>query len=520
MEDKYAAAFAERDRWLARPDLDPEMRALLLELTDPEDILDAFYRELSFGTGGLRGVLGAGLNRMNLYVVRKATQGLADHWKSRFASPSAAIAHDSRNKSAFFAREAAGVLAANGIKVYLYKELMPTPALSFAVRYHRCSGGIMVTASHNPAKYNGYKVYDRYGGQMTEEAEEVMACIEKLDLFEDARYMPFEDALAAGLAEWIDGEAEEAYLQAVLAERAGVDCRDLHVVYSPLNGTGNKPVREILKRTGVRKLDVVKEQELPDGNFPTCPYPNPEKREALEKGLALCRAGGTADLLLATDPDCDRVGTAVRHKGDYLLLSGNEAGVLLLDFLCRTKMLPERPVAVTTIVSTKLANRIAERYGVELRRVLTGFKYIGEQIDRLEDAGEEKRYVFGFEESYGYLAGPYVRDKDAVNASMLLCEMAAWYKLRGKTLKDRMEELYREYGYYADRLCDYSFEGAEGMEKMASIMRRLREEPPAAIAGQRVTERTDYGESRRWLSGAGCDRAAGYVPVSLPKSEV
>jgi phosphoglucomutase len=435
-------------RWLAQEDLDETLKKELLEIKDQEELNDRFYRDLEFGTGGLRGILGAGTNRMNIYTVRKATQGFADYLNKHYGPgnekhsgrPSVAIAYDSRINSRLFAVEAACVLAANGIKSYLYTELMPTPALSFAVRYYKCCAGIMVTASHNPSKYNGYKAYNDEGCQLTlEAADEVLSQIEKVDLFNDVKIINGDNS---PLIELISDEVTEAFLSAVMKESTGVDCSELSVVYTPLNGTGNVPVRKIMERIGVKKVGIVKEQELPDGNFPTCPYPNPEKKEALTLGLELCKKlsgeGNAPDILLATDPDCDRVGIAARHKDadgndDYQLITGNEAGVLLLDYISTVrsavnsaKPMPRDPIAIKTIVTSKMAEQVAKNYGVTMIDVLTGFKFIGEQIGFLEAKGEEGRYIFGFEESYGYLSGAYVRDKDAVNASMLICEMTAY----------------------------------------------------------------------------------------------
>lgn len=551
-------------RWLEYKDLDEVLRKELTEIVDQEDIHDRFYRELEFGTGGLRGILGAGTNRMNIYTVRKATQGFADYLNLHYGQggekysgdrPAVAIAFDSRNNSRLFAVEAACVLAANGIKSYLYRELMPTPALSFAVRHYGCSAGIMVTASHNPSIYNGYKVYNEEGCQLTlEAADEVLSLIEKVDPFDvktidqegfnlakdlsklTSIHVPDENGNT--LIELIPEETADAYLAAVMKESTGADCSDLSVVYTPLNGTGNIPVRKILSMIGVKQVSIVKEQELPDGNFPTSPYPNPEKKEALSLGLALCeqltKEGNAPDLLLATDPDCDRVGIAVRHTdeagaAEYQLISGNETGVLLLDYICmvrreaRTaKPMPNAPVAIKTIVTSKMAEKVAKNYGVTMIDVLTGFKFIGEQIGFLEAKGEENRYIFGFEESYGYLAGSYVRDKDAVNASMLICEMAAYYKKSGRTLVDRLNELYEKYGYYKNDLLEFIFEGAAGMEMMNGIMSALREDAPVRIIDRKVVEIADYKLSRRRILGGAksCDLAVGTRPISLPKSDV
>lgn len=508
--EKYEAAKKQCQLWIQNPKVDRQLKAELETYMEalkqnPEDegalneIYERFYKELEFGTGGLRGILGAGTNRMNVHTVAKATQGLANYVNRCYAvkktlfkkgkKAAVAISYDSRNLSPEFAQIAARVLTANNIDVYLYRELMPTPALSFAVRYYHCAAGIMITASHNPAKYNGYKVYNEEGCQMNiQQADQVLAEIGALDIFRDVR-MAADDRSVT----YIPEETVDAYMAAVKAQSTGFNgCGNLEVVYTPLNGSGNKPVRRILKEIGVGKVIVVKEQELPDGDFPTCPYPNPEKKEALRLGLALCEELKTPDLLLATDPDCDRVGIAVKHQGEFVLLTGNELGILLFDFLCQVKKLPERPIAIKTIVSSKMMDAVAEHYGVEMRNVLTGFKFIGEQIGLLEKDGEVERYIFGFEESYGYLSGSYVRDKDAVNGSMLICEMTAFYKSAGSTLVDRLNELYDQYGYYKNHLLDFAFEGAAGMEQMASIMESLRSDPPKAVMGKAVTKKVDY----------------------------
>lgn len=603
MEDhsKYIQVNDSLEQWLAQEDLDRPLREELLTLLGhlkegqqgaQQEIYERFYRELEFGTGGLRGILGAGTNRMNIYTVRKATQGLADYINLHYgpggdlsdgSRPKAAISYDSRIQSDRFALEAAGVLAANGIKVYLYPALMPTPALSFAVRHYHCSAGIMVTASHNPAIYNGYKVYNSAGCQMTlEAAAETLAAIEKVDLFQGVKYISFdmEDGkfldttmildngdIENDMIEMIPQEVTEAFYRAVKSESLSGGTPDgtgfgvkglnsaLKVVYTPLNGTGNLPVRQVLASIGITDVTIVKEQELPDGNFPTCPYPNPEKKEALALGLALCQdlakldPANAPDLLLATDPDADRVGIAVRHQQpgkdapDYVLLSGNEVGLLLLDFICKIRTeaaatpgkypgvrpMPKDPVAIKTIVSSRMATEIAKAHKVELIDVLTGFKFIGEQVGLLEEKGEEDRYIFGFEESYGYLSGSYVRDKDAVNGAMLICEAAAWCKDQGKTLVDYINELYETYGFYRNDLLDITFEGAAGMEKMAAIMAHFRGEAPVRIAGSKVIQISDYGTSQLRVTGrlrvnpnCGMDgsMAIGTYPIKLPKSDV
>ena len=483
--------------WKEKAVDDPDLTAELSTVTEEKEIFERFYRDLEFGTGGLRGVIGAGTNRMNIYVIRRATQGLCNYLKSTDLPQSIAIGYDSRIKSDLFAREAARVIAANGLTAFIYPRLEPTPALSWAVRYLGCGAGVCVTASHNPAKYNGYKVYGSDGCQITlDVAAAVLKEISALDMFDDVKLITEEEGRAAGKIITIGESCLEAFLDAVQQRSLSDGSKlDLKVVYTPLNGAGLECVKKILARIGITDVTVVPEQEHPDGHFPTCPYPNPEIREAMETGLALCRKV-KPDLLLGTDPDCDRMGVAVPEGDDYRLITGNEMGVLLLDYICRkrleTNTMPERPVAVTTIVSTDMADAVAADYGVELRRVLTGFKFIGEQIALLEEAGELDRYIFGFEESYGYLSGGHVRDKDAVNASMLCCEMTAWYKAKGQTLAQAMDALYEKYGFYRNDLASFTFEGAEGMQKMASIMENLRSNPPKTLDGKGVKKVVDY----------------------------
>ncbi|MEE1195902.1 MAG: phospho-sugar mutase [Lachnospiraceae bacterium] len=488
-------------RWLGA---DLEDAALKEELEaiagNEEEIKDRFAVALKFGTAGLRGVLGAGSNRMNIYVVRQATQGLANWVKTQGGSQLVAISYDSRINSDVFAKTAACVLAANGIKVRIYDALMPVPALSFATRYYNANAGIMVTASHNPAKYNGYKAYGPDGCQMTDEAADIVyAEIQKTDILDGANYMAFEEGMAAGLIEYVGDDCKEALYEAIEARsvRPGL-CKTagLKLVYSPLNGSGLVPVMRILKDIGIDDVTIVPEQQYPDGNFPTCPYPNPEIFEALRLGLELAKKEG-ADLMLATDPDADRVGIAIKcPDGSYELVSGNEVGVLLLDYICAGRIengtMPANPVAVKSIVSTPLADAVAANYGVEMRSVLTGFKWIGDQIAGLEAAGEVDRFIFGFEESYGYLAGPYVRDKDAVIGSMLICEMAAYYRSIGSSIKQRLEEIYEKYGRYLNKVDSFEFPGLSGMDKMAGIMDDLRQNPPAEIGGYAVVKVTDY----------------------------
>lgn len=500
-------------------DLQDELKSIA---NDKSAIRDRFYRDLEFGTGGLRGVIGAGTNRLNIYTIRRATQGLANYVKQEYNGGSVAISYDSRIKSDIFAKAAAEVLAANGIKVYIYKELMPTPMLSFAVRKLGCQAGIMVTASHNPAKYNGYKAYGDDGCQITlKGAEIILNEINSLDMFRDVKTSGFNTELEKGNIEYISQEVIDSYYECVLAEGINTNlCASsgLKVVYTPLNGTGNKPVRHILKAIGITDVTLVEEQENPDGNFPTCPYPNPEIREALELGLKKCKEV-KPDLLLATDPDCDRVGIAVPDGDDYVLFTGNEVGALLFEYICQQRIrkgtMPENPIVVKTIVTTNIIDAIAKEYGVEVIDVLTGFKFIGEQIGFLEKKGEEKRYVFGFEESYGYLSGGYVRDKDAVNASMLICEMAAYYRTQGISLLQARENLYNKYGVYYHTLHSFTFEGESGMIKMNDIMNQLRQNPPSEIAGYKVLNASDYKLSITKNLETGTESE-----IKLPKSNV
>ena len=514
----------EYERWLAfdldDPDLKPELESVK---DDDEAIKDRFAVSLKFGTAGLRGVIGAGTNRMNVYVVRQATQGLANWVKTQGGTQTVAISYDSRIKSDVFAKAAAEVLAANGVKVRIYKALMPVPALSFATRYYNCNAGIMVTASHNPAKYNGYKAYGPDGCQMTDEAADVVyAEIQKTDVLSGGKTMSFEEGMAAGLIEYVGEDCYEALYQAIESRsvRPGL-CKTagLKLVYSPLNGSGLVPVTRVLGDIGITDITIVPEQKDPDGNFPTCPYPNPEIFEALRLGLELAKKSG-ADLMLATDPDADRVGIAVRCKdGSYELLSGNEVGVLLLDYICKARIengtMPKDPVMVKSIVSTPLADVVAAHYGVECRNVLTGFKWIGDQIARLEAAGQVERFIFGFEESYGYLAGSYVRDKDAVIGSMLICEMAAYYRSIGSSIKEELDRIYAEYGRYLNKVDSYEFPGLSGMDKMAGIMQKLRQEPPTEFAGYKVVTVSDYQARTRTELATGKTEA-----IDLPAANV
>ena len=493
-------------RWSAAELEDPALSRELEEISgNEEQIRDRFAVALKFGTAGLRGVLGAGTNRMNIYVVRQATQGLANWVKTQSGSQLVAISYDSRINSDVFARTAACVLAANGIHVRIYDALMPVPALSFATRYYKANAGIMITASHNPAKYNGYKAYGPDGCQMTDDAAAIVyAEIQKTDVLTGARLISFEEGLSSGLIQYVGEDCKEALYDAIKARsvRPGL-CKTagLKLVYSPLNGSGLVPVTRVLHDIGIDDITIVPEQQYPDGNFPTCPYPNPEIFEALRLGLELAEKSG-ADLMLATDPDADRVGIAIRcPDGSYELVSGNEVGVLLLDYICQGRIekgtMPENPVAVKSIVSTPLADAVAKSYGVEMRSVLTGFKWIGDQIAQLEAAGQVDRFIFGFEESYGYLAGPYVRDKDAIIGSMLICEMAAYYRSIGSSIKERLEAIYAKFGRYLNKVDSYEFPGLSGMEKMSGIMDSLRKNPPAEIGGYNVVSVTDYQDSEK-----------------------
>ena len=512
------------NEWLENAVEDKDLTAELESIKNNEDeIYDRFYTALKFGTAGLRGIIGAGTNRMNIYVVRQATQGLANYVLKKYGKGSVAISHDSRIKADLFMNEAARVLAANGIKVYITSELQPTPVLSYLVRYFKCQAGIMVTASHNPAAYNGYKAYGEDGCQMTDvAANTVYDEISKLDMFKDVKIADFDEAVSNGMIEYVDESVYDTYLEKVMEQQVNpgiCEGADLKVVYTPLNGTGNKLVRKVLGKIGVKDVIVVPEQELPDGNFTTCPYPNPEIKEALAKGLELCEKE-QPDLLLATDPDADRVGIAVKdYDGSYRLISGNEDGVMLTNYILSCKKasgkLPEKPVVVKTIVTTKLINKLCEKYDCELKNVLTGFKYIGEVILNLEKKHEENRYLFGFEESYGYLSGTYVRDKDAVVASMLVCEMAAYYKKQGKSLAEVIDGLYEEFGYYLNQTYSFEFDGAAGMQKMSDIMTAVRDNTPKSIAGYDVVKVSDYllKKETEIATGSATD-------IELPKSNV
>ncbi len=511
------------NEWLEKATGDPDLKAELESIKGNDDeILDRLYRSLEFGTAGLRGVIGAGTNRMNIYTVGRATQGLADYLNANYDNPSVAIGYDSRIKSDLFSKEAASVLAANGVKVYIYDELEPTPCLSYAIRYYHTQSGIIITASHNPAKYNGYKCYNPNGYQMTdEEAAEAYEYIQKVDYFTGIKKVDFDDAVNAGKIEFIGEKVINSFLDEVQKQCINpeiVKNADLKVIYTPLNGTGNKPVRAILDRIGVKSVYVVPEQEYPDGNFPTCPFPNPEIKQVFEIGLEMNRKIG-ADILLATDPDCDRVGIAVPDKtGELVLMSGNEVGAMLLNYILSQRLekgtLPKSAIAVKSFVSTDLAEVIAKKYNCTFKNLLTGFKYIGELITNLEKEGRASDFVMGFEESYGYLAGTHARDKDAVVASMLICEMAAYYKTKNMNLVDVMNSLYDKFGYYCNEVKSYTFEGAQGMEKMAQIMDTLRQNPPKTIGDFIVTAVSDYKTSKITFTDGKEEK------IELPKSNV
>ena len=515
VNEKYAL-------WCEKAVADKEVAEELKNMkNDSEAISDAFYKDLEFGTAGLRGIIGAGTNRMNIYTVGKASQGLAEYVNSVVEKGSIAVAYDSRIKSDVFARAAASIFAANGIKVYIYKELMPVPMLSFAVRKLKCDAGVVVTASHNPAKYNGYKAYGPDGSQLGVEAADcVLSIMNKVDIFQDVKSMDFDTAVNEGKIEYIDDDVIEEYLNEVLACRVApeTDVKALNVVYTPLHGSGNKPVRKILTKLGVENVSVVPEQELPDGNFPTAPYPNPEIKQAFECALKLAEIK-KPDLLLATDPDCDRVGIAIPHNEEYKLMTGNDVGVLLLNFIIERRTangtLPKNPIAVKTIVTSELCRKITEDKGVQLIDVLTGFRFIGEQIGILEAKGEENRFIFGFEESYGYLGGPYVRDKDAVIASMLICEMVAYYKSQGKNLIDVLDSLYKKYGYFICKQKSFTCEGASGMKQIKGIMENLRTNRPKEIAEARVIKADDYEKSVSFDLVTNTE-----TKISLPVSDV
>lgn len=505
-----------QQRQLEDPDLVLEMQQIQ---GNEKEIKERFIKDLEFGTAGLRGILGVGTNRMNIYTVRLATQGMADYINASSQKPSVAIGYDSRIKSQLFAEETACVFAANGIQVHLFSQLMPTPVLSYAVRQLHCDAGIVITASHNPAQYNGYKAYGPDGCQLNPEAAaKVLEYAAKTNIFNGVKRVSLDDGLKSGMIAYISDQLVESFLDRVYSLRVnpGISAQQpLKVVYTPLNGSGNRCVRAILSRMGV-DVTVVPEQEQPDGNFPTCTYPNPEEKATLELGIALCEKIG-GDLVLATDPDCDRVGIAVNHHGQFILPTGNEVGVLMLEYIasCRKEQgtLPQHPVAVKSIVSTPLADEVAKYHGVEMINVLTGFKYIGEQVTMLADKGEPNRFLLGFEESYGYMTGDHVRDKDAVNGSMIICEMAQYYKNQGKTLIDALDDIFARHGVYSAKVKGYTFEGTDGMEKMSQIMANLRQNPPCAIGGFDVVGHADYKTGKRVFNGQ-------EQPLNLPSANI
>ena len=507
-----------RNQNLADNDLIDELNSIC---ENSEEVKDRFYKDLTFGTGGLRGIICVGTNRINIYTIAKATQGLANYLKKNFSKAKVAVAYDSRIKSDLFAKEAARVLAANNIKVFIYKELMPTPALSFAVRHLKCHAGIVITASHNPAEYNGYKVYGSDGCQITlGTANAVLKEINKIDIFNDVKRMNFDDAVDKKIINYIEEKDIQAFLNAVSTQTLNKNIankENLNIVYTPLNGSGLKYVTKALKMNGFSNINVVPSQENPDGNFPTCPYPNPEIKEALQEGLKLCEKIN-ADILIATDPDCDRVGIAVKYQDKYQLLSGNEVGVLLFDYICKTRMknnsMPSNPVCIKTIVTTDMIYPIAQKYRVKIIDVLTGFKFIGEQIGLLEKIDQDNQYIFGFEESYGYLSGTYVRDKDAVNASLLICEMVVFYKNQGLTLVNVLNKLYQEFGYYKNVLKSFTFKGISGFEKMQSIMKQLRENQPTSLNGKNILCFCDYLNRIKIFNN--CSKET----INLPASDV
>ena len=488
----------EYSRWSKLAIVDPDLGAELNSMNE-EQIEDAFYRDLEFGTGGLRGTIGAGTNRMNVYTVARASQGLSNYLNKKYDNPSVAIGYDSRIKSDLFAKVASTVFVLNGIQVNIWPQLSPVPTVSFATRYLHTSAGIMITASHNPAKYNGYKVYGNDGCQITTEtAAEILKEIEAIDYF-DVKMGDFNADLEAGKVKYISDEVltsfiEEVKKQSVVTEDIN---RDMAIVYTPLNGTGRVPMTRALKEAGFTNITLVKEQEMPDGNFPTCPFPNPEYREAMQLGLDTCKKVG-ADILLATDPDADRCGVGVKTKdGDYRLLTGNEIGLLLFDFICSQRIkhgtMPKNPVMVKTIVTSDMGNQIADHYGVKTIDVLTGFKFIGEQIGLLEKEGRLNDYIFGFEESYGTLSSTYVRDKDAIGGAFMVCEMFAYYKTQGISLLEKLEDLYKQYGYRLNTLHSYVFEGAAGFEKMQEIMKHFHQ-GINEFGGRKVVETLDYSQ--------------------------
>mgnify|MGYP003289009421 CR=1 FL=1 len=509
--------------WVGNTADNEEIHAELLSVDgNDEEILDRFYKNLEFGTAGLRGVLGAGTNRMNTYTVCQATQGLADYLNSTGDKNCVAIGYDSRINSDIFAKQCAEVLAANGVKAYIFPRLMPTPMLSYAIMRLGCQGGIVVTASHNPSKYNGYKCYDPAGYQMTDEAAlATYSFIQKTDMFDGVKKMPFDEALEKGLIEYISDEIAKEFYELVLKKQINpgiAQKSDIKIIYTPLNGTGSIPVRTVLDAAGYKNVRIVREQEMPDGTFPTCPYPNPEIRQVFECALEMTKEE-KADLLLATDPDCDRVGIAVLCGDEYVLLSGNDVGVLLAEYMLSQRKekgtLPENSLMTKSFVSTKLIEVVAAKYGCKVVDVLTGFKYVGEFIADLEKTNDDHRFIMGFEESYGYLIGTHARDKDGVAASLMVCEMAAYYKSKGKTLVDVLNDIYDEFGMYVNDLYNFAFEGASGMVKMAEIMTETRNNPPKELAGLRVLKVHDFEK------GTVTDTQTGETEeICLPKSNV
>ena len=514
-------AFERYSKWCEVKMEDADLAAELTAIKDNKDeIYERFYTDLVFGTGGLRGVLGAGNNRMNLYTVRRATQGICTWLKNSGKECSAAVSYDSRNKSELFAKATAEVFAANGIKVYIYNALAPTPLLSWAVRYYGCDTGVMITASHNPAEYNGYKAYDNNGCQITDKAAaEILDCVDATDLFEGVLTCDFDKAVAEGKIEYVSEKAIADYYAAILAcscDTSVLKDSDLKITYTALNGTGNVFVRHILNEIGAAEPVLVKEQMEPDGNFPTCSYPNPEIKAAIELGLK-AMLDTKSDILIATDPDADRLGVSVRRGDDVVLLTGNEVGVLLVDYIASARKaagtMPASPVMVKSIVSTKLAEDVADSYGVETRNVLTGFKYIGDQIAVLEKSGEQDRFIFGFEESCGYLPGTYIREKDGVSAAMLVAEMAAFYKKQGKTLADAIEDIYKKFGFYYNYASSTTFPGSQGLKQMADMMDKLFAAPPTAFGEYKVESYTDYRAGVKVCNGES-------TPTGLPSSSV
>ncbi len=488
--------------WINSPAIDEATKEELRAITDDKEIEDRFYKDLEFGTGGLRGVIGAGSNRLNIYTVGKATQGFANYLKKHAESPKVAIAYDSRNMSTEFAEYAGRVLAGNGVKVYLYDKLTPTPMLSFAVRELGCDGGIVLTASHNPKEYNGYKVYGNDGCQVTDvAANEIIGYVNDVDPFNDVLVMDKGEALDKNLINYIGAEMYEAYIERVKDVTIREDlvkdhASDLKIIYTPIHGTGNIPVRMILDKLGYKQVEIVKEQELPDGNFPTAPYPNPEDSKVFKLALEMAK-DFNPDIILGTDPDCDRIGAVVKdNNGEYKVLTGNQVGVLLTHYMVSSlkdmnKLTPAGTI-IKTIVSTDMVKPICKDFGVNLEEVLTGFKYIGELIKNFESTPEQNKFLLGFEESYGYLAGDFVRDKDAVVAAMLICEMTLYYKTIGKTLYEGLIDLYNTYGYYKEKLISIELKGKDGQEKIGEIIEFFRAQDIKSFGEYKVAIKEDY----------------------------